>query len=332
MLAGMVLMAMASCSPTPEGAGQEHLYAARGSVEIRSELAPGSATVAVLSLHDRVRVLRRRRSLAYVQVETGAQGWAREQELISTDEWRQSQELTRHVEPYPQQGVRRAFDALNVHIHPSRQSPTIYQLEPEEPVDLLRSRIVVPPADSAAGRRGRSEAWFLVRAHAGPVGWALASRLYADIPIEVAQYAEGRRIVAFFALDDSAHPTWLWTQSGGVNSDFSSFRVFRWNTERSSYQTVGLAKGLLGELPVEVHEWVDSDRGSGPGFSLRLERKDGESIVRTYLLSGGRVHRVSEKPTTPTTPVPDSFSKPEELAAPPDSWFDRWRERVYKLL
>ena len=331
-LAGTVLLAMSSCGPVPQGPSQEHLYAARSKVEVRSELAPDSPVAAVLGLHDRVRVLRRRRSLAFVQVEGGAEGWAREQELISDEEWRHSRQLARFTEVFPSQGVRRAFDTLNVHTTPSRQAPTIYQLAAEEPVDLIRSRVVEPPADSAAGRRGRSEAWFLVRAHTGPVGWALASRLYADIPIDVAQYAEGRRIVAFFALDDAPHPTWLWTQSSRGTFDFSSYRVFRWNTERSSYQTIGVAKDLKGRLPVEVHEWVESERGSGPGFSLNLEREDGESVVRTYLLSGERVHRVSEKPTPPAIEVPDSFAVQGESRDERDSWFEHWREKLETLL
>lgn len=322
-----------SCTSVQGGNEAEYLYAARRSVEVRAALAPDSPTETQLALHDRVRVLRRRRSLALVVAEDGAQGWVRQSEMISPDYFEHADRLAAFVAPFPSQGVRRTFDALNVHIQPARDAPTIYQLSAEEPVELLRSRTVAAPADSGEIARRRSEAWYLVRAKIGPVGWVLASRLYADIPVELAQYAEGRRIVAFFQLDERPHPTWLWTQLGENGPyDYDRFRVSRWNAARSTYQTVGMARGLKGLLPVEAHAWVDSDEGSGPGFSLRLVRDDGEEVARTYSLARGRVHRVSEREAAPIPSVPDNFDPPSPEQATEDSWFGQWRGRLSDLL
>ena len=46
------------------------------------------------------------------------------------------------------------------------------------------------------------EDWWLVRDSHNRVGWVLARMVDLDIPLEVAQYAEGQRIVAFFVLNE----------------------------------------------------------------------------------------------------------------------------------
>jgi len=44
------------------------------------------------------------------------------------------------------------------------------------------------------------EDWWLVRSALGHSGWILARMIDVDVPLEIAQYAEGQRIVAFFPL------------------------------------------------------------------------------------------------------------------------------------
>ena len=45
------------------------------------------------------------------------------------------------------------------------------------------------------------EDWCLVRDSQGRVGWVLSRMVDVDVPLEVAQYAEGQRFVAFFVLN-----------------------------------------------------------------------------------------------------------------------------------
>ena len=45
------------------------------------------------------------------------------------------------------------------------------------------------------------EDWYLVRNSAGQVGWVLMRMVDLDIPLDVAQYAEGQRIVGYFVLN-----------------------------------------------------------------------------------------------------------------------------------
>jgi Bacterial SH3 domain len=45
------------------------------------------------------------------------------------------------------------------------------------------------------------EDWYLVRNSAGRAGWVLLRMVDLDIPLEVAQYAEGQRIMGYFVLN-----------------------------------------------------------------------------------------------------------------------------------
>ena len=62
----------------------------------------------------------------------------------------------------------------------------------------------------------RTDGWSLIRTPAGQAGWVLTRLVSMAIPDEVAQYAEGKRIVSYFPLgtvqdDDKKKNIWLWT-------------------------------------------------------------------------------------------------------------------------
>jgi SH3-like domain-containing protein len=99
--------------------------------------------------------------------------------------------------------------------------------------------------------------WSLVRTPDGQAGWVLTRRLRMAIPDEVAQYAEGRRIVSYFSLgsvDDGAQKKdiWLWTTvaDGQQPYDFDSFRVFVLSLRRHRYETQYIERNLKGYAPV----------------------------------------------------------------------------------
>ena len=199
--------------------------------------------------------------------------------------------------------------------------------------------------------------WSLVRTSRGQCGWALTRALVMAIPDAVAQYAEGHRIVSYFSLGqvldgDVKKDTWLWTTiTGGPQAyDFDSFRVFIWSLRRHRYETAYIERNLKGLAPVLLKsvEWPSQARGKGqpapaayPGFSLCVEKADGQRYRRDYALLTNIVRFAGESPCEAPRPVlgvpaaavspsgavaarPQTESRIERLKRGFKDWKKRW--------
>lgn len=177
-----------------------------------------------------------------------------------------------------------------------------------------------PPPEEPEAKPVPTERWTLVRTAGGPAGWVLTRRLSMAIPDDVAQYAEGRRIVAYFPLgyvqdEDAKKPIWLWATSGGAHEgyDFDSFRVFIWSLKRHRYETAYIERNLAGHMPVLVHdvEYASGARTRGgpaavekyPGFSICTEKADGQLHRREFALLGNIVRSAGDGPCELPPPV-----------------------------
>jgi uncharacterized protein YgiM (DUF1202 family) len=154
-----------------------------------------------------------------------------------------------------------------------------------------------PPPDKA----GPTDDWSLVRTPDGQSGWVLTRRLRMAIPDEVGQYAEGHTIVSYFPLGsvqdgDQQKNTWLWTTStqSGRPYDFDSLRVFVWSIRRHRYETEYIEKNLTGYSPVEV-QTVDVAGETHAGFSVCVQKKDGQRYRRQYAVLNTKVRMVAEQ-------------------------------------
>ena len=143
------------------------------------------------------------------------------------------------------------------------------------------------------------EDWWLVRDSHSRVGWVLARMIDLDVPLEVAQYAEGQRIVAFFVLDqvqdgDKKVPQYLTVLTepkDGLPFDFNQIRVFTWNVRRHRYETA-YRERMEGVLPVAVSQESFDKEGALPVFTLRVQGGDGKVSERKYKLNTPIVRRV----------------------------------------
>jgi hypothetical protein len=149
------------------------------------------------------------------------------------------------------------------------------------------------------------EDWSLVKTKANQIGWVLSRNLDMSIPDEVAQYAEGKRITAYFLLgtvndeEKGVKHDWLWTTaSGTLPYDFDSWRVFLWNRRRHRYETSYRQRDIEGYFPVHVN--ADNSNAAGPTFDLITKDDDGKLRLRTYLFDGVRVHLIGTEDYRPS--------------------------------
>jgi len=120
-----------------------------------------------------------------------------------------------------------------------------------------------------------------------------------DIPLEVAQYAEGQRIVAFFVLNQvqdgdkkvAQYLTVLTEPKDGLPFDFNQIRVFTWNVKRHRYETA-YRERMAGFLPVTVAQENFDKEGVLPAFTIRVKDDNGNVSERKYKLNTPMVRRV----------------------------------------
>jgi hypothetical protein len=200
------------------------------------------------------------------------------------------------------------------------------------------------------------EDWSLIRTAKGESGWVLTRRLFMAIPDEVAQYAEGKRIMSYFPLgevqdEDHVKHNWLWTTISQPNElyDFDSFRVFIWSLRRHRYETAYIERNLKGYFPVKLEQVAygapvktraqTTASNIYPGFSVCLEKKDGNRYLRTYAFLTNIVRFASEKPCAvppvenprfPADTIVASAGQPQGGNSS-QSFFERFKSRLGEL-
>jgi len=160
------------------------------------------------------------------------------------------------------------------------------------------------------------EDWYLVRNSAGHAGWVLLRMIDLDIPLEVAQYAEGQRIMGYFVLntvqeEDKQVPQYLVLLNepkDGLPWDFNQIRIFTRNRAKHRYETAYRERNLEGYFPVKTGHQDFGKEGDLPTFTIRKKTDDGQMVDITYKLNGPIVRRVM-------TPEEEAAEKTKHEAA-----------------
>lgn len=227
---------------------------------------------------------------------------------------------------------------------------------PPLPPDWLNlSKTDLPPEDvpeqepEEPAKPVPTDNWSLIRQTAGRAGWVLTRMIRMAIPDEVAQYAEGHRIVSYFSLGevqdgDMRKNVWLWTTIGSPGPyDFDSFRVFVWSLRRHRYETAYIERKIQGYSPVLLEQVDLGARGKGlsgkyPGFSVCTTAKDGTPRRRSFALLENTVRYAGDRPCEAAAPLlADGAAPPAAARAgvepapqgpPRESLFERLKRRV----
>ena len=326
LLALSLAAALGGCGKQAEET-RELAYVAAPQVMLRDRVAAVYNKVGTAKNGEKLVVLDRQKRFVKVRTERNEEGWVEQRYLAEPQVYAAAQRLANTNLRAPSQGKATARTDINLHIEPGRDTDHLYLIKEGEKVDLLARATAEKPgtritpkgaakdaakteaAKNVAAKKDAAAAnvpppvvedWRLVRASEGRVGWVLGRMVDLDAPMEVAQYAEGQRIVGFFVLnevDDEGKrvPQYLLAlgePKDGLEDDFSQIRVFTWNPRRDHYETAYRERSVAGVLPIRVGVEDLGKEGKLPVFVLRTRGDDGKIVERKYKLNGVMVRRV----------------------------------------
>jgi Bacterial SH3 domain len=300
----------------------EVAYVSGVQVNLRDRVAVAYEKVGLVKNGDRVEVLDHDRRFVKVRTASGVEGWMEQRYLVSQQVFDQVQKLTRENQNDPVQGQATARNDTNLHVEPGRETEHLYQIPLGEKVSLLKRGTAEKPGAFVTPRAGAKtddtkkpvpvvEDWWLVRDSHDRVGWVLGRMIDLDVPLEVAQYAEGQRIVAYFVLNRvqdgdkkvAQYLTVVTEPKDGLPFDFNQIRVFTWNVKRHRYETA-YRERIEGVLPVTVSQENFDKEGVLPVFVIRVRDGNGNLTERKYKLNTPIVHRVYAPGEEPVRAAP----------------------------
>jgi len=291
---------------------QEIAYVSAPQVILRDRVSAVFSKTGVVKNGDRVQILEREKRFARVRTASGVEGWMEQRSLVPQSVYEGFQQLAQQQQSAPVQAAGTTRNDTNIHLEPGRETEHLYQLNQGSKVAILKRAAaeksvpgtVAKPANPNKNESSKPTAamedWWLIRDPDGRVGWVLERMVDMDVPLEIAQYAEGQRTVAFFVLDQvtdgdkkvSQYLVALSEPKDGLPFDFNQVRVFTWNVKRHRYETAYREHNLNGVLPVTVSQENFEKEGMLPVFILRVKDDNGNISERKYKMNSPIVRRV----------------------------------------
>jgi SH3-like domain-containing protein len=286
-------------------------YVSAPQVNLRDRLATVYNKVATVKNGERLEVLEHQKRFVRVRTAGGVEGWIEQRYLVDQPTFDGFQKLAQENRDAPVQAHGTTRNDTNLHLTPGRETEHLYQIPSGEKLLIIKRGTAekspasaAPPVRSTNSKKEEPkkvlEDWWLVRDTQQHVGWVLSRMVDIDVPLDVAQYAEGQRFIALFQLNevqdgDKKVPQYLAVLSephDGLPYDFDQVRVFTWNTRRHRYETAYREHGLEGMLPVIVGQEDFEKEGKLPTFTLRVNDVKGQVTERKYKLNTPIVRRV----------------------------------------
>lgn len=257
---GLICCGLTGCGKdTSEVLGQA--YVAPATLNLRRELNQKNATVAVLKHGERVSILDVRRRFVKVQTQKGDEGWVDSVQLLSPEQMDAIHREAERALALPSEGSAGVYEALNIHIDPSRQSPALaripeggsvavlgHRLEPKIAGPLKVPKLVSEPTEPKArkqkGKQAKSSDRLPPRPAApkAPANWQQLFR--GDVDAE-AEEAEEKKQEASKAID---------LKKPVVMEDWSLVRT------KDNQSGWVLSRNLVMSIPDEVAQYAEGKR------------------------------------------------------------------------
>jgi hypothetical protein len=295
----------------------ETVYVWTRQMYLRDRVAAVSNRVGEVTNAEPLEVLEHGRRFLRVKTPKNEIGWIPERAVIDAKTYDAFVTLAEQHKKDPVVATGTLRDDIYLHVSPGRETDRFYLLAGNIKVQMLvRASVAksgapspvaaLPHEEAAKGKgpmpvsveRARTpstdspatepappvalEDWWLIRDSAGRAGWILGNRVDVDVPDDVAQYAEGQRIIGAYVIakvhDDEAstadhevseYVTALAPPKAGLPFDFDQIRVFTWSLKRHRYETAFRIHPIQGFLPVHIGSEPDKD-GTEPTFSFQI--------------------------------------------------------------
>ncbi|MBY0503848.1 MAG: hypothetical protein K2X03_08055 [Bryobacteraceae bacterium] len=263
-----------------------HAFAGEKRLELRKDLTPRSEVVETAVFGEALDIVQWKRRFAQVRTVSGKEGWLDGRSLVRSQDMDALKQIAKDFRDTVPMGHAKAYDVMNVHTSPNRQSPSFDKVPAEEQVEVLGHRVALrtpyqgplEPAKTAARKRTKKKAAEsdepklppppAPRAPALPADWKDLSR--AD-PAEPETKKPSRGGVKNAVLLNKVQPldvgpkyddwTLVRTKSGGIGWVLSSNLTMALPDEVAQYANRNRITSYfaLGEV-------VDSEKGRKQSF------------------------------------------------------------------
>jgi SH3-like domain-containing protein len=324
-----LLLALAVISACGRGRGRvlEVMYVSAPQASLRDRVATVYNKTGTVKNGDRLDVIDREKRFVKVRTAEGTEGWIEQRYVTPQKTYDTFLKLTKEHAADPLQAAATTRADTNLHIEPGRESEHLYLLPAGSKVSVLargtaeKSGAVVAPSPAAKRNTPAGpllEDWWLIRDAQGRAGWVLARMVDLDVPLEVAQYAEGERFVGFFVLNEvqdgdkkvAQYLVLMTDPKDGQPFDYDKIHVFTWNVKRHRYETAYRERNLNGVLPATVGHEDFGKEGDLPVFVLHVKDDSGNVSERKYKLNTPIVRRVLAPGEAPPKPARKPTRKP----------------------
>ena len=293
---------------------REMVYVSVRETYLHDRVAPVSNRICQVVNGQALQVLEHGRRFLKVQTDKNQIGWVEQHAVIDAKTYQGFAQLAEQHRSDPVATSATLRNDLAMHVLPGRDTERFYLLAENDKVQLLArasvpkkaaGAVAIAPSAAKTGSGAQKsqgtaaktatpaspeaepppppmEDWWLARDAQGRVGWLLGSRLDVDVPNEIAEYAEGQRIVGSWVLTkvmdpnsdkpDHMVPEYLTVTSplnSGLPFDFDQVRVFTWSLKHHRYETAFRLHPIQGFLPVQVFS-QNTPKGAVPAFSFQL--------------------------------------------------------------